>query len=150
MIFTYVTQDLQARGEGQTELSIPLTFKDDGSFTGEATAERPYRGTTISTAGTCDVKYPDFQETWKVEGMVVRTGIEGKITLERAKNVGTAICSFSPQAVTSGIDSANGAHEFQLDAFVGQSETLEFKGFLYPAEGGDSWIINATIVEQGQ
>ena len=148
--FTYVKQDLRGEGQGHADLSIPLTFKDDGSFSGQATTKRPYRGTTIATIGTCKVTYDDFQETWKVEGMVGNAGIEGKMTLERAKNVGTAVCSFSPQAVTSGIDSADGAHEFQLDAFVGQSETLEFKGFLYPAEGGDSWKIDATIVDEGK
>jgi hypothetical protein len=82
--------------------------------------------------------------------MVGNAGIEGKMTLERAKNVGTAVCSFSPQAVTSGIDSAQGIHQFELVAIVGQSETLEFKGFLDPAEGGDSWTIDATIVEEGK
>ena len=150
--FTYVKQDFRGEGKGHADLSIPITFKDDGSFTGQATAKRPWHGMTVSTAGTCDVKYPDFEETWKVEGAVDKISMQVKVSLDRAASVGTSVCSFGGKTVTgTGPTFADqGIHELELDATVGDIQTVEFKGFLKAAEGGDSWIINATIVEQGQ
>jgi hypothetical protein len=150
--FTYVKETLRGEGKGHADLSIPIIFKDDGSFTGQVTAKRPWHGTSVMTGGTCDVTYNDFEETWKVEGAVDRTSMHVKVSLDRAASVGTSVCSLDGKTYTAtGSTFADqGIHEFELDATVGETQTLEFKGFLKAAEGGDAWIINATIVDEGQ
>jgi hypothetical protein len=130
------------------DLKIPITFSDDGSFSGQTAVDSTLAGTIDSGVMICDFKLEYTGQIWKVSGNVDDSGeMRATLTTFSSPTELISICTTTGGTIKSSLPNNGGEWSTQeVRNYVSVGDKIKFES---KKEGG-TLTSELTITEEAQ
>ncbi|MAU01577.1 MAG: hypothetical protein CL608_30940 [Anaerolineaceae bacterium] len=154
LVAAFVSENARIDWDGQTQVQIPLTFKDDGTFTGEATSSRTMSAVLTAEVGCSGSSTSNVQ--WQVNGRLDSEERWIYFSVRFTPSMGSVSCNMSvplpnPVQLPIPIDDSenpnNPLKQMEMSAYVGETETVKLNTNVVGSDVTDTFVITIIKLE---
>ena len=154
ILAAFVSDSARIDWDGKTQVQIPLTFKDDGTFTGEATSMRTISAVLTAKVGCSGTATTNVQ--WQVNGRLDSEDQTIYFSVRFAPSLGAVSCNMSvplpnPVQLPIPIDDSenpnNPLKQMEMSAYVNETKIVELKTNIVGNDVTDTFVVTIIKLE---